>query len=98
MEKCCETKVRVRQKSEREKLIKHLNRISGQINGIKQMVADSRYCDDILTQIAAATNSLKSLGVFILEEHMKTCVKERIVDGDEDIIDETLNTIRRLYR
>ena len=97
-EKCCSKNTKVRNKTDKDKLISHLNRINGQINGIKQMVEESRYCDDILTQIAAATNSLKSLGLTIMEDHMKTCVKDKIKNGDDEVIDEVMKTFARLSR
>ena len=97
-DKCCSAKIKVRNKSEQDELICHINRISGQLNGIKQMIEDSRYCDDILTQVAAANSSLKSLGLSIMENHMKTCVKEEIKKGNDEIIDEMLKTFQRLCR
>lgn len=95
---CCSVKRKVRDKSEKDMLIDRLNRINGQISGIKQMVEDSRYCDDILTQIAAASSSLKSLGIVVMESHMKTCVKEEIRNGHDEVIDEFLKSISRLCR
>lgn len=98
MKECCNVKTKVRDKSEREMIVDRLNRISGQINGIKQMVEDSRYCDDILIQISAVTNSLKSLGLTIMEDHMNSCVKDKIKNGDDSIIAEVMKTFERLSR
>ena len=56
---------------EKNKLIKRLNIIEGQIRGIKQMVEEDRYCDDVLIQITAANNALKSVKNNILENHLK---------------------------
>lgn len=95
---CCEKRKKIRSKTEKDQLICHINRISGQINGIKQMIEDSKYCDDILTQIAAASNSLKSLGLTVMENHMKTCVKDKIMNGDDSVIDEVMKTFERLSR
>lgn len=97
-DKCCNVKLKIRNKTEQEMLIDRLNRINGQVLGIKQMVEDSRYCDDILTQIAAVTNSLKSLGIVIMENHVKTCVKDQIKQGNDEVIDEMLKTIARLCK
>lgn len=96
--KCCSLKKKIRDKTEQDMLIDRLNRISGQVSGIKQMVEDSRYCDDILTQIAAVSSSLKSLGIVVMENHMKTCVKEQIQEGHDEVIDEFLKSISRLCR
>ena len=96
--KCCETKTRYRNEEEKEMLIKHLNRINGQINGIKQMVEDSRYCDDILTQVSAAESSIRSLGLALLNNHLHTFVKDSLTSGDDSVIDEVMKTIERFSR
>lgn len=60
----------VRTADEKKKLINRLNRISGQIDGVKKMIEDNRYCDDILTQLSAIEKAVKSLSSVILERHM----------------------------
>ena len=65
----------------KEAVVKRLSRITGQINGISRMVDESRYCVDILNQIAAARAALSSVGKFILEDHMNTCVAAAIKRG-----------------
>ena len=95
-EKCCSVKRKSRDKSENDLLIDHINRINGQILGIKQMIEDSRYCDDILTQVNAAACSLKSLGITLMENHMRTCVKEEIQKGNNEVIEEFLKKVSRL--
>ena len=77
-------------------LTKRLNIIEGQIRGINQMVADDRYCGDILIQIAAVTNALKSLGNNILEAHLKSCVANEIKEGKMDILDEVMTLFKKL--
>lgn len=67
--------------NKKKKVIKRLNRISGQIEGIKKMVDETRYCVDILNQIAAARAALSGVGQYILEDHMKTCVTASIKKG-----------------
>ncbi len=83
-----------------EKEIKNLgnriNRIEGQIRGIKQMMEKDAYCDDVLVQISAAANSLKSLGRVILNNHLKTCVKRELLNGNDLIIDEVINSFSKL--
>lgn len=98
MNKCCEVKTKVRNKSEKEQIIDRINRISGQLNGIKQMVEDNRYCDDVLTQITAASSSLKSLGFVILSNHMNTCLKEEIRKGNDQELEEVLKLIGRFIK
>ncbi|MCI1696947.1 MAG: metal-sensitive transcriptional regulator [Aneurinibacillus aneurinilyticus] len=79
-------------------LTTRLNRIEGQIRGIKGMVEKDVYCDDILNQIAAVQSALNSVGRLLLEGHMKSCVIERIQEGDHDVIDELLKTMNKLMK
>ena len=72
-----------------------LNRISGQIGGIKRMVEEDRYCDDILIQLAAADASVKSLSALILKNHLHGCVVEHIKEGDESVLDEIVELFRK---
>ena len=83
-------------KEEKKKLINRLNIIEGQVRGIKQMITDDRYCDDVLVQIAAVNQSLKSLGNYVLENHLKTCVTREIQKGNLDILEEVMKLIKKL--
>lgn len=75
-----------------------LNRIEGQIRGIKGMVEKDIYCDDILNQIAAVQSALNGVSKILLEGHMKSCVIERIQAGEGEVIDELLVTITKLMK
>lgn len=99
MEKCpkCEKK-KVRSPEEYKKLINRLNRISGQINGIKKMVEDSAYCPDILLQVAAANAALNSFSKELLAEHIRTCVADNIKNGNNEVIDELVVTLQKLMK
>lgn len=79
-------------------LITRLNRIEGQIRGIKGMVEKDIYCDDIITQISASQSALNSVAKVLLDGHLKGCVKNRLIEGDEEILDELLVTIQKLMR
>jgi DNA-binding FrmR family transcriptional regulator len=79
-------------------LLSRLNRIEGQIRGIKGLIEKDTYCDDVLNQISAAQAALNSVGKVLLEGHMKSCVVERIQDGDHEVIDELLLTIQKLMK
>ncbi len=68
---------------QKDTLIKRLHRIEGQVRGVEKMVADDRYCIDILTQIGAVSTALESLGFQILDEHVKHCVAGALASGDE---------------
>ena len=80
----------------KKNLSKRLNIIEGQIKGINQMIAEDRYCDDVLIQIIAASQALKSLGNQILETHLKNCVKQDVQDGKIDILDDVMKIIKKL--
>ena len=69
--------------SQKDALLRRLHRIEGQVRGIERMVTDDRYCIDILTQVAAVTTALESLGFQILDEHVKHCVAGALASGDE---------------
>ncbi len=87
-----------RTKEEIESSIKRLNRIEGQISGIKKMIQEDRHCDDILIQISAANMALKSLGEELLTHHMKTCLIDDIKNNDLESIDEVIYLYRRLFK
>ncbi|WP_163102445.1 metal-sensitive transcriptional regulator [Peribacillus alkalitolerans] len=99
-ENCCSTNERKSHHSEKVKknLITRLNRVEGQIRGIKGMVEKDVYCDDIITQISATQSALNSVAKLLLEGHMKSCIVERIQDGDMEALDEILVTIDRLIK
>lgn len=71
-------------KREKEKLVNRLKRIEGQVRGIQKMIEDERYCVDILIQISAIQAALKKVGLTLLENHTKGCVREAMRSGDGD--------------
>jgi len=73
---------------DKEALIKRLHRIAGQVGGIERMLAEERYCIDILTQIAAVKTALEQVGAKLLEGHVTHCVRDAIASGDEHAADE----------
>jgi len=79
-------------------LLSRLNRIEGQIRGIKGLIEKDTYCDDVLNQIAAAQSALNSVGRLLLEGHMKSCIVERIQAGEHEVIDELLVTVNKLMK
>lgn len=98
-EKCnkCQ-KAKHRTAEEKKKITKRLNIIEGQIKGIKQMVEDDRYCNDILIQVSAINKSLKSLGNEILKSHLSTCVVNDIKNDNLSVIDEVVSLFDRLNK
>jgi DNA-binding FrmR family transcriptional regulator len=75
-----------------------LNRIEGQIRGVKSMIEKDTYCDDVLNQIAAIQSALNGVGKLLLEGHIKSCVVERIQAGENEVIDELLTTVQKLMK
>ena len=75
-----------------------LNRIEGQVRGIKGMVERKVYCDDVLNQISSAQSALNGVAKLLLEKHMKSCVAERLRSGDEEVVDEVVRTIFKLIK
>ena len=75
-----------------------LNRIEGQIRGIKGMIEKDVYCDDIITQLSATQSALNSVSKILLEGHLKGCVVDRLSEGDEAVLDELLITIQKLMK
>ncbi|MBT2654505.1 metal-sensitive transcriptional regulator [Bacillus sp. ISL-18] len=82
----------------KQNLVSRLNRIEGQIRGIKGLIEKDTYCDDVITQLAATQAALNSVAKVLLEGHMKSCVVERIQEGDFEVVDELLTTIQRLIK
>ena len=77
---------------------KRLNRAIGQLNGVKAMVEDNRYCGDVLTQLAAAESAVRRVSELLLEEHMRTCVVEEVRAGNDEVIDEVMTLMRRFSK
>ena len=77
-------------------LSNRLNRIEGQIRGIKKMIVEGVYCDDVLNQIASAQSALNGVARLLLEKHMKSCIKGQLQAGDDQVIDEITQTVFRL--
>ncbi len=91
-------KKKERSDAEYKKLINRLNRISGQISGIKKMVENSAYCTDILIQVAAVNAALNSFNKELLGEHIRTCVADNIKNGNDEVIDELVKTLQKLMK
>ena len=87
MASCCGKKT-YRSEEKKKNIKDRLNRINGQINGIKKMIDDNRYCKDILIQLSAAEKSLRSLSNLILNDHVHSCIADGIKEGDETIVEE----------
>ncbi len=93
---CCHKKDRSEQ--EQKDLITRLNRIEGQIRGIRRMVESDAYCVDILTQVSAAGSALNSFTKVLLTSHIKTCVAEDIREGHQEKVDELVKVLPKLMK
>ena len=96
---CCKCN-RKKKRSEKEykDLVNRLNRIEGQIRGIKRMLDEDCYCPDIMVQVAAANAALNSFNKVLLAEHIRICVAEDIREGKDETLDELLDTLQKLMR
>ncbi len=92
------TRSKHRSTDEKQSLIKRLSRIEGQVRGIKQMIENDRYCDDVLIQISAINKSLKSLGNEMLKSHLATCVVKDIKEDKLEVIDDVVDLFEKLNR
>ncbi|WP_080845797.1 metal-sensitive transcriptional regulator [Cytobacillus gottheilii] len=82
----------------KKNLTTRLNRIEGQIRGIKGLIEKDTYCDDVITQISATQSALNSVAKLLLEGHLKSCIVERIQEGDDKVLDEFLTTVQKLMK
>lgn len=98
--KCCFCEERTKERSEQEykNLIHRLNRIEGQIRGIRGMVEKDAYCTDIVVQVAAANAALNSFNKILLANHIKTCVTRDIREGKEETVDELVAVLQKLMK
>lgn len=98
MENICCHKTKTRGEAEYKALINRLNRIEGQIRGIKGMVENNAYCPDILVQVAAANAALNAFNRELLSNHIKTCVTDDIRAGNDNTIDELVAVLKKLMK
>jgi DNA-binding FrmR family transcriptional regulator len=100
MAKCKHCNPRTAHHSEKLKkdITTRLNRIEGQIKGVRTMIEQDIYCDDVLNQITSVQAALGGVGMLLLENHIKSCVVEQINEGKTEVIDELMATIRKMKR
>ena len=94
---CCE-KMTARSEEERKKLIHRLNRMEGQIRGIRGMVEKDAYCTDILIQSAAVNAAVNAFNKELLASHIRGCVARDIREGKDEVIDELVATLQKLMK
>ena len=95
---CCRQKHTPRSEEAQRALQNRLNRVIGQLNGMKKMLDENRYCGDILIQLAAVESALQNFGYIILKDHMETCVVEGVKNGDLAAVDEAVELMKKLKK
>lgn len=97
MNECC-TKHKHRDETEYKSLMNRLNRIEGQVRGVKNMLENDIYCTDILIQVSAIKAALDGFNKELLSNHIKTCVADNIKNGNDEVIDELVETLKKLMK
>ncbi|WP_096155363.1 MULTISPECIES: metal-sensitive transcriptional regulator [Bacillus] len=82
----------------KQNLMKRLNRIEGQVRGIKGMIERDVYCDDILNQMSSVQSALNGVSRLLLESHFKTCVIERLNKEEYEVVEEFMKTVAKLVK
>jgi CsoR family transcriptional regulator, copper-sensing transcriptional repressor len=82
----------------KNQMVKRMNRIEGQIRGITKMIENDVYCDDILHQFMSVESAINGVKTQLLEAHMKSCVIQQIQDGETEVVDELLQTIKKMTK
>ena len=95
---CCSGRTKERSDEEVKKLFHRLNRIEGQIRGIRGMLEKNAYCIDILGQVSAANAALNAFGKELLAEHIRSCVVQDIREGRDETIEELVNTLQKMMK
>ena len=92
----CSGKSTARSEDQKRKLSNRLSRIEGQIRGLRKMVDEDAYCNDVLIQSAAALAALKAFNRELLRSHMNHCVVRDIQEGKSEVVDELMQTLEKL--
>ena len=98
MENGCCHKTKQRSQEEYQALINRLNRIEGQVRGVKNMVQNDAYCTDILTQVSAINAALNAFNRELLSQHIQSCVVEDIRAGKAETVTELIDTLRKIMK
>ena len=91
-------KTKHRDEEELRKLMNRLNRVEGQVRGVKKMLEEEQYCVDILTQVSAIQAALNAFNKELLSSHIHSCVVEEIQNGNTEVVDELCESIKKLMK
>ena len=89
---------KVRSEKEFKALLNRLSRIEGQVRGVRSMLENDAYCIDILTQVSAINAALNSFNKVLIANHIRTCVKENIQAGNDEVVEELVSTLQKLMK
>ena len=95
---CCEGRKKERSGAELRALTNRLSRIEGQVRGIKAMVERGAYCPDSLIQTSAVNSALNSFSKVLLSNHIRTCVRNDIRDGNDEVVEELVATLQKMMK
>ncbi len=79
-------------------VLARVSRIEGQLKGVRKMIENETYCDDIINQIEAIRSALASVEVVLLESHIRNCVVDQIKEGDGEVVEEVLKTVKKMMK
>lgn len=100
--KCCccggNAKKTERAEKDKKKLVNRLSRIEGQIRGIKKMIENDAYCNDVLIQSAAVGAAINAFNRELLSNHIHSCVVRDIREGKDEVVDELMVTLQKLIK
>ena len=91
-------KQKKRQPGEYQDLMNRLKRIEGQVRGVQRMLEHDAYCTDILVQVSAINAALNSFNKVLIANHIRTCVKENIQAGNDEVVEELVSTLQKLMK
>ena len=95
---CCHHKATPRSDEFQADLQKRLNRAIGQLNGVKSMLDDNRYCGDVLIQLSAAESAIHNVSLMLLQDHLETCVVEQVREGNDEVVGEVVQRVKRFAK
>ncbi|MCO8124274.1 metal-sensitive transcriptional regulator [Stieleria sp. TO1_6] len=87
-----------RSDEEKTKFANRMRRISGQVNAVQRMIEDDQYCVDVMMQISAVTGALNKVSELLMQEHLKSCVRQAMENGDEADRDQKLEELLNVFR
>ena len=95
---CCGSQTKIRSENEYKDLIHRLNRVEGQIRGIRRMLEQDAYCIDVLNQVSAANCALNSFTKVLLANHIRSCVVDDVREGNDEKLEELVRTLQKMMK